>query len=340
MSIVNQSGPLVAVVIPMYNVEQYIEAAINSVLQQTYRSFVVICVNDGGSDGSRDIVAAMDDPRIVIVDQENKGLAGARNSGIYFALTCTDAKYVGLLDADDLWLPEKLATHVDHLEAHQQVDISYCPSLFIDEQGEKMGIGQFPKLTNIRSKDILCRNPVGNGSAAFIRSSLLNKVACSSSGREGVPQYFDQRLRQSEDIEFWLRCALDFDAKFEGVAAALTLYRINEGGLSANLDKQYESWECAMSFHRVKHDKFFFKWFELAEAYQFRYLARRAVQSNLPEQARALMGKALKQPKILWEEPKRTLNTLLCTLLLSVSEKGYLWLQNKVLELKQKSVAA
>ena len=76
------AAPVVSVVIPMYNVEQYIDQCLNSVLRQTFQHFEVICVDDGGSDDTLDIVQSYHDPRIRVVSQKNRGLAGARNTGI------------------------------------------------------------------------------------------------------------------------------------------------------------------------------------------------------------------------------------------------------------------
>ena len=316
------SNPLVSVVIPVYNVERYIALAIQSVLAQTYKNFELILVDDGSPDSSVTIARCFTDPRIHIISQQNRGLAGARNTGIHAA----QGKYIALLDADDLWQKTKLEAHVKHLESRPEVDISYCPSLFIDELGHSLGFGQTPKLHNISNQDILCRNPVGNGSAGVIRSSLTNKIKQQQKASARVC-YFDERLRQSEDIEFWLRCALSFNAKFEGIPESLTFYRLNQEGLSANLDKQLASWYQAMSFNQQQHPEFFKRYFSLAEAYQFRYLSRRAIHSNMKKPALSFSQKALKtNAKILIQEPKRTITTFACAFSLFHFTKAFSWL--------------
>ena len=176
----NTSTPLVSVVIPMYNVEQYICSAIQSVLDQSYKNFELLLIDDGSPDYSVTLAKSFSDPRITIISQQNRGLAGARNTGIHEAC----GKYIALLDADDLWAPNKLELHVKHLESRPEIDISYCPSLFMDEEDQLIGLGQFPKLTNISNQEILCRNPVGNGSAAVIRKSLTDKIRQSQEGCE------------------------------------------------------------------------------------------------------------------------------------------------------------
>ena len=324
----NTSQPLVSVVIPMYNVAEYIFSALDSVLTQTYKNLEVICVDDGSPDDSSTIVRSFLDPRIKLIEQQNRGLAGARNTGLYHAT----GKYVALLDADDLWHKDKIKLHVEHLEQNSDVDISYSPSLFMSESGEKLTIGQFPKLTNITAKDILCRNPVGNGSAPVIRKSLLRKIeqGFQDETRSSVI-YFDERLRQSEDIEFWLRCALTYEAKFEGIKQPLTYYRINSAGLSANLENQYNSWKAAISYNFKHHSAFFRRWFTLAKAYQYRYLARRAIQSNMPQAAVFYTTSAIKtNSRILFEEPKRTISTVICTGLMKLNPKIMTWLSERI----------
>jgi glycosyltransferase involved in cell wall biosynthesis len=300
-----QSLPIVTVVIPMYNVEDHIQQCIESVLAQTFQNFEVICVNDGSTDDTLAKLRQFTDPRIKLIQQVNRGLSGARNSGILAAR----GLYVALLDADDFWASEKLAYHVNHLNSHPNVGVSYCPSLFVNEQGALMGIGQFPKLKKISCKDIFCRNPVGNGSAPVIRHRLLREMTfeCPKTGHLCV---FDEELSQSEDIELWLRIALHERWRFEGIDVPLTYYRINNSGLSANVTKQYANWCLAVKKNIVGHEEFFQRYLALARAYQLRYLARRAIRSGNSWSALKLIHKALiTHPRIIVEEPIRTFAT-------------------------------
>lgn len=313
--------PTVSVVIPMYNVERYIEQSVSSVLNQTFEDFELICVDDGSSDRTFFKLKQFDDDRIRIVMQENKGLAGARNTGINAAR----GEFVALLDADDFWAPEKLEHHVFHLRFNPDVGISYSPSWFVNENGEPMGFGQFPKLRNITTKDIFCRNPIGNGSAPVIRRSLLQEMSENINTFYGERTVcFNESLRQSEDIEFWLRVALREKWRIEGIDAPLTFYRVNSSGLSANLEKQFQSWEKAVELNQKGNEAFFERWYSLAKAYQYRYLARRAVQSGNAKAAMDLVNQALAcNIRILFEEPGRTSATYLCALLSRLPKKVY-----------------
>ncbi|WP_440873965.1 glycosyltransferase family 2 protein [Thalassotalea sp. PLHSN55] len=322
--------PVVSVVIPMFNVEKYIEQSIRSVLAQSYSHFELILVDDGCTDNTLALIEQFDDFRIRVIKQANRGLSGARNTGIDAARGI----YVALLDADDYWAPEKLAVHIKHLNNNPKVGISYSPSLFVDDDSVLLGIGQYPKLKNVSCADIFCRNPIGNGSAPVIRRSLLTDISYFGQGRDKYRKmYFNENLRQSEDIELWTRIALTTQWKFEGVKQALTYYRVNEGGLSANLGKQFASWQHAVSLNRVNAPRFFKKYYQLAKAYQLRYLARRAVQSSHKFTALKLVHQALIcDVRILLHEPSRTFLTLASAWLKLLPNALYLRIEKLAME--------
>jgi glycosyltransferase involved in cell wall biosynthesis len=128
----------VSVIIPVYNVEKYISATVQSVLDQTYKNFELLIVDDGSPDRSIEICQQFDDPRIRIIRQPNRGVAAARNAGIRQA----EGEYIALLDADDLWVPQKLEKHVEHLNSMPGVGVSFCRSAFIDPDDKPLGIYQ------------------------------------------------------------------------------------------------------------------------------------------------------------------------------------------------------
>lgn len=304
----NNSIPMISVVIPMFNVSQYIEESIRSVLCQTFHNFELILVDDGCTDDTLTKVEMFNDSRIRLIKQQNRGLSGARNTGI----DASRGFYVALLDADDFWSPEKLAKHLNHLNMNPNIGISYSQSLFIDESSKLLGIGQFPKLKNISSIDIFCRNPIGNGSSPVIRRALLSEIGFFGVEKDKYRKmYFKETLRQSEDIELWTRVSLTTKWKFEGIEEPLTFYRVNEGGLSANIEKQLASWEYAVKQNRTNDPLFFDKNYKLAKAFQLRYLARRAIQSQNKLSGITLIHKALICDfRILIKEPSRTIITL------------------------------
>ncbi len=314
-STARRGAPLVSVVIPMYNAAAYLQDCLDSVLAQTYKNFEVIAVDDGSPDNCAEIISACQDPRVKLVQQRNRGLAGARNTGICRA----SGDYIAFLDSDDMWRPEKLEMHVAHLRANPSVGVSYSASQFMDESGELMSIGQTPKCEAVTAADIFCRNPVGNGSAPVIRRETLKAIEFlrPEHGHYGA-MYFDESFRQSEDVECWLRIALSTDWEFAGIDQALTLYRVNGEGLSANWQNQLASWERSVECNRRIDPGFIARWESLARAYQYRYLARRAVQSRDGASARKLLARAYRSDiRIAGKEFGRTALTTGCTVLLS-----------------------
>ncbi len=306
----------VTVVMPAYNVAKFIEGAVDSVLAQTYTNFELVIVNDGSTDDTARIIGAYRDSRVRIVTQKNRGLAGARNTGIRVA----NGEYIALLDADDLWHPDKLCEHVAHLDDNPEVGVSYSASRFMDESGRLLSIYQAPRLDSIEPADVLCRNPVGNGSAPVIRMATFRDIE-KLDDRYGDPEpvYFDPDFRQSEDIECWVRIAGTTNWRFAGLAQALTLYRLNSGGLSASVDRQLASWEAFIAKAESYAPQLIQEWGDLARAYQYRYLSRRALWSQETRTARRLFLAALKSNwRIALYEPARTCATAIALLLQTV----------------------
>lgn len=300
--------PEASIVIPAYNVAATIGETLSSAAAQTFADYEIIVVDDGGADGTMDIVrsAACDDPRIRIIAQRNRGLAGARNTGVAQAR----GAFIGFLDADDLWAPDKLARHVAHLKARPDIGVSFSGSRLIDERGRALGLAQTPKLTDICAADIFMRNPVGNGSAAVVRRSALDAVAHRPAGEVERDWWFDETFRQSEDVEFWTRLAVTTRWRFEGLGAPLTSYRVARAGLSANTDRQLQSWERMAAKLIGLAPDVLAAHEPAARAYQLRYLSRRAVASRDGRRAWRLLAQAWRaSPSALLADPAKTAST-------------------------------
>ena len=300
----------VSVIIPVYKVENYIAATVQSVLDQTYENFELLIIDDGSPDRSVEICQQFTDPRIRIIRQENRGVAAARNTGIRHA----QGEYIALLDADDIWVPQKLEKHVEHLDNSPEVGVSFCRSAFIDQEGKPLGIYQITKLKDITPLDLFCRTPIGNGSVPVIRREVFEGIRFQDN-LYGVTEDFyfddDRELHPSEDVECWLRMALQTEWKIEGIAEALTLYRVNPQGHSAQLLKKLKSWERLLEKVRAYAPEQMAQWEKPALAYQLRHLARRAVTLDSGSTAVELANRALvTHGRILIEEPHRTLLTL------------------------------
>jgi glycosyltransferase involved in cell wall biosynthesis len=297
----------VSVIIPVYKVENYIEDTVKSVIAQTYPDWELLIIDDESPDRSIEICQQFDDPRIKIIHQKNQGLAGARNTGIRHAT----GEYLAFLDGDDLWEPKKLEKHVDHLETSPTVGVSFSRSAFIDEAGNALNLYQMPKLKDITKADILCRNPIGNGSAAVFRRETLDEIKFQDEVEgEIVDCYFDNRFRLSQDVECWLRIAIQTSWVIKGIPEALTLYRVNSGGLSADLLSKMKSWDAMISKLRPYDPELFAEYEGLSKAYFLRYLARRAITLNDGQAAVDLFHRAIAFDwRMTLYEPRRTVLT-------------------------------
>ncbi len=311
----------ISVVMPIYNVESFVKQAVDSVLAQSMTQLELIIVNDCSPDNSLAICQKYTDPRIRIINHElNRGLAAARNTGIRHAR----GDIIAFLDSDDLWHTDKLSQHLQHLQNNPEIGMSFSRSEFIEPTGIRTGYHQMPKLSQITARDILCRNPVGNGSAPVIRRSVLEQISYEDSFHgQAETCYFDASLRQSEDVECWLRIALQTQWKIEGLSQALTYYRLNAGGLSSNLFKQYDSWENVIERTRVYAAEFIGCTEKMARAYQLRYLSRQAIRLCDGKMAIYFLHRALAvNHSILFQEPARTLATMTAAYLMSCTPRS------------------
>lgn len=303
-----------SIIVPAFNVAKTVAQTLDALLAQTYHNFEIIVVDDGSTDETATIVARYQlDQRVRLIHQRNRGLAGARNTGIEASI----GRVIGFCDADDIWELHKLAQHIRHLRDNPVVGVSYAGSSLMDDDGKDMGLCQQPRLTDITSAHILKRNPIGNGSSAVIRRQVFEQIAYRPRSEPERDWYFDETFRQSEDIECWLRISLTTAWQFEGIPELLTRYRINTNGLSAVVDRQLEAWERMVSKLGVLHPAFFARYTEAARAYQLRYLARRAISDFDRNQAIKMMKASLRQSlRPLVEEPVKTLSTIGAVLVL------------------------
>ena len=183
-----QERPLVSVVMPGYLVWQYLEEAVRSILQQTWTELELILVVDTDCAKSRDILERFSDPRIrILYNDRNRGIAYSTNRGI----RACKGKYIALMDADDVSLPDRLRAQVLWMEAHPQVDILGTGSEYINEKGEIIGRTQsLPFDPDWYKACLLIKNLEFCNSSAIFRSSFLERAGLTyREGYEGMQDY-------------------------------------------------------------------------------------------------------------------------------------------------------
>jgi len=216
-----KNQPLVSVIIPTYNKSQYLREAIKSVLNQTYKNIEVIVVDDGSTDNTKEIVESFNDSRIIYIFQENKGPAIARNTGIKKA----QGRYIAFLDSDDLWLKEKLEKQIDFMEKNSEIGLLGTGCYEMTDKGKIIGKKIFPTKNKILQKDLIKYNP-------FIQSSIITKREVF----DKVGLWYDEKFRESEDYELWLRIAGNY--KIGNLAELLVMKRYYRDGLSPVKDRE------------------------------------------------------------------------------------------------------
>lgn len=218
--------PKVSVIIPTYNTEKYIAETLGSVLNQTYDDFEIIVVDDESKDSTITILEKYQENypgKVRLIKKRNGGPASARNKGIEAA----KGEYIAFNDADDLWVPTKLAKQISYFEScGPDVGMVYTDARKFDEEG----VWTLPSNMQHRYmegkvyKELLKSNFIPN-------QSVIVRKACFD-----VTGLMDEStdLISSEDYEMWLRIAGNFEIKF--LDEILSLYREHSEGINKRAD--------------------------------------------------------------------------------------------------------
>lgn len=185
------SSPLISAIIPVYNREAFTVDAVQSVLQQTFTDLECIVVDDGSTDNTPELLAEIDDPRLVVIRQENKGVSSARNR----AIAAMRGEYAALLDSDDRWLPKKLEKQLSFMREND-LHISQTDEIWF-RKGKRVNQGKKHA------------KPEG----WFFEQSLkmcLVSPSCVMLSRKFWDDCgpFDESMPACEDYDLWLRAGL------------------------------------------------------------------------------------------------------------------------------------
>jgi cellulose synthase/poly-beta-1,6-N-acetylglucosamine synthase-like glycosyltransferase len=229
LGIANEPRPTqsrVSVVIPAYNVAEYVREAVESVLAQTYGAFEVIVVNDGSPD-TAELENALSDcsDRLIYLKQQNAGAAAARNTGIKKAT----GDYVAFLDADDVWLPNYLEEQLKFLES-SHADLVYCDALLTGESplSGKTYMETTPSTGDVTPESLLALKCNVITSGVVVRRTPLVRVGM-----------FDESIRRAHDFDLWLRLAKQ-NVVIKYQRQVLLQHRILTTGLSGDNVSQQE----------------------------------------------------------------------------------------------------
>ncbi len=206
---------MISIIIPAYNSAKYLPETIDSILAQGMRDYEIIIIDDGSTDNTREVIDKFN-AKIKYIYQKQKGAAAARNRGI----RNSRGDYIAFLDADDIWLPQKIRLQMQYFNNNPEISIIYTDAQVFDERGLIWHSAN--RHMRMYSGKIYYKLFLEN----FIHtSSVILKRACLE--RVGL---FDESLGPCEDYEFWLRLARDYEFAF--INKPLVKYRLSSNSFS------------------------------------------------------------------------------------------------------------
>jgi glycosyltransferase involved in cell wall biosynthesis len=220
LTTVPTSTPLISVIVPAYNSANTLLETLRSVLNQTFTNFELIVINDGSTDNTLNLLKSVKDPRLKVFSFKNGGLPTARNRGIERAR----GQFLSFIDADDLWVTDKLEKQLAQLRRHPEAGVVYSWTLIMDAAGEKFYPGNCESYQGDIHAQLLLSNFIASGSNIMLR----REAAASIDG-------FDPALRAQEDWDYYLRLAQKWP--FVVVSEPQILYRKSATSICSNFER-------------------------------------------------------------------------------------------------------
>jgi hypothetical protein len=214
---------------PAHNQARFIGQAIRSVLAQSYLDWELVVVDDGSTDGTAEIARAFGDPRVRVLVQVQRGVCEARNA----ALAHSRSPYVALLDADDLYEPDKLQRHLETMDARPDVGLTYSSRTEIDGDGRCLGFSPASAESTVR--DLLLGFPFAP-SDVVVRRSLVD-----------VAGPFRREFVVNEDRDWFVRLAFA-GCRCVGLDRFLGSRRLHQGKVFDDLPARLADMERALQF--------------------------------------------------------------------------------------------
>jgi teichuronic acid biosynthesis glycosyltransferase TuaG len=215
----------VSVVIPVYNLALFIRQTLESVLAQTYRDLEVLVVDDGSTDGSRDVVRAVaaQDARVRLIESAVNGGPGvARNRGIESA----HGRYIAFLDGDDLWYPDKLEKQ---LALMKSTGAAFCFTSYRITDAENRPLSVFEVPATVGYAQLLRKNVISCSTAIYDTDKY---------GKVYMPP-----IRKRQDLALWLQLTRG-GLLAHSVQEPLATYRLRGDSLSRNkLSAAWHTWK-------------------------------------------------------------------------------------------------
>jgi glycosyltransferase involved in cell wall biosynthesis len=189
--------PLITVIVVNYNYGRYLGECIDSVITQTYSNIEVIVVDDGSTDNSLDVLKPYRG-KLLILQQENKGVSAARNAGF----VASRGEWIAFLDSDDVWRREKLQQQSTYIQ-DSAVGMVFCGVEYTDDSGQYLGYTHPLLASDVLPQLVTFTSPtIAGGSTAVVKRECL----CNLGG-------FDEKLSTAADLDMWTRIAAKYEIR-------------------------------------------------------------------------------------------------------------------------------
>lgn len=200
--------PKITVAMPVYNDGLYVSSSVNSILNQTFKDFILLIIDDGSSDNSLDIISSYNDKRIKIVKHsQNMGRPAARNTALKYA----DGEYLAWMDADDIARQDRLQKQISFLDEHHEISI--CGG-YVLKFNEGRGIGKHPcSQERITAQTIF--QPAILNPTAMMRLKDIQRISLQ----------YDKNFLRAQDFVFWIQAFLYHNLKGANLNTILCNYR-------------------------------------------------------------------------------------------------------------------
>lgn len=213
----------ISVIIPVFNGEKFLRAAIDSVLNQDHADLECIVINDGSTDGTEQIIRSYTDPRIRYIENEaNKGIVYTLNRGIDLA----QGKWIARMDADDICMPDRLSAQLAYMQQYPEVDVLATTVTLIDEADKEIGVWEDDK-RYVSPTAIYEQLPKNN---CVSHPTIMAKTAILKAYRYRASQ------QGSEDYDLWLRLAASGKI-IHKLPGSYLLHRIVKTSITRNRQK-------------------------------------------------------------------------------------------------------
>jgi glycosyltransferase involved in cell wall biosynthesis len=204
----------ISVIMSAFNEEKFIKTAVESILAQTFSDFEFIIINDGSMDQTQQILDSYIDPRILIFNQQNRGLTASLNR----AIKLSKGIYIARMDGNDISLPNRLQLENDFLDTHLEVGVVGSFGIRMDEDGQDGHLVSY-KTSDIELRSLLWKD------CPLLHTSVMFRRECVK-----LVGGYREKIGPAEDLDLWMRISERY--QMANIGLVLHKFRIDPNGIS------------------------------------------------------------------------------------------------------------